>query len=151
MGTQTEVAFGPEIIVESFKPVLDTAIEEIRTLLPKQPRQVTFQTISLGTGGFARAVGFDASRTAVTFAMLSQTQPMGLAYSEGVASDMAAYYKSQSSASIVNPPGAYFLFTTWNITVTLHTQAPVWLFSAAPGDQTGSSITSICSESFALS
>lgn len=140
---EPSVAFGPEIILESFKPILEAEIEELKPLLPRIPRQATYQTVTLAPGQVVQLAGFDASRQAF--------QVWSLTYDAIV----IGYDRSSVETALSNTTGSgsdqstgpYAVLPGSGSILQLRNQAPLW---AKNTSATETAFVSFVSESHAI-
>lgn len=137
------VAFGPEVILESFKPILEAEIEELKPLLPRIPRQATYQTVAIAPGQVVQLTGFDASRQAF--------QIWSLTYDAIV----IGYDRSSVETALSNTGGSgddqdtgpYAVLPGSGAILSLRNQAPVW---AKNTSASAKAFVSFVSESHAI-
>lgn len=119
---EPSVAFGPEVYIESVKQLLEAEIEQLKPLLPRLPRQATYQTLALGAGQIAQLVGFDASRqTLQVWSLTYDAVVIGFDRSavETALSNTAGSGSDQDTGPYVVLPGSGTI-------LQLRNQASVW-------------------------
>lgn len=136
------VAFGPEVIIEAFRPILEAEIAELKPLLPRIPRQATYQTFSMASGQIMQLTGFDASRQALFVSCLTyDSVAVGMDRS---AVETAVLGTGTGSDQVTGP---YFVLPGSGAILELHNQAPLW----AKNVSNAIAVVSIMIESHAIS
>lgn len=137
------VAFGPEIIIEAFKPILEHEIEELKPLLPRIPRQATYQTVTLAPGQVTQLTGFDASRQAFQVWSLSY-DAIVIGYDR---SSVETALSNTTGSGADQDTGPYAVLPGSGAILQLRNQAPVWAKNTSAAN---TALVSFVSESHAI-
>lgn len=118
---EPSVAFGPEVIIEAFRPILEAEIAELKPLLPRIPRQATYQTFSMASGQIMQLTGFDASRQTLMVSCLSYD-----AVAIGMDRSAVETAAVGTASGVDQVTGPYFVLPGSGAVLQLHNQAPLW-------------------------